>query len=433
MLTIGCAQLLRPVLNYMNMASSLPSASSPDPLVTPAAYTDAAPHVHAVPAVIEWKADDGQSRYVGCSPNNPAHLFFQFDAPAKTGSFKLSVDFAWRKIGTRVQRRHAPLYLCLGLSSLRRLSLDLSCPSPPPDEFLGPLGRELACVSVEMVGFPALVAPDWPLTPQNRSHNPALDSVKCLAQLSAFNVYVQRGSARAIEDLGSLCTAVASSEAWPADASGDTTEFYDGRHGKVIGVDLLAPGAAPPNVTRPPPAYSDLEPPPPTAPLIEAKKRRRASSGSGATRDELALIRDRMELLEKRTSESERTSNDVKQRVRDLEQRLAKVEHERDSARRRVEQLEDQLREGLVKGKGQVEQVNEDLQALETCIDDRVWVEVDDLRTAVRGDFDELQQELRGSVADLVQDALEGAVQSQLAAARICVRDGILEVRYDDG
>ncbi|KUI64024.1 Myosin-3 [Cytospora mali] len=405
------------------MASS--SASSPDPLTTPAANTGSTPY--GVPAIVEWKADDSQSRYLGCSPDHPANLFFQFDALAKTGFFKLSIAFAWRKIGTRVQRRTAPLYLCLQLSNLRRLSFDLSCPLPP-DEFLGPLeGRDLACVSVELTGFPVLWAPGWPLTPQNKSHNPALDSVKQLAQLSAFNIYVQRGPTLATEDLRLLCRAVNNNEAWPDNDPRDTAELYDGRRGRVIGLDLLAPVAGPPNTTRPnsqnPPAYHDLEPPPPMAPLTGTKKRRRASSDSGPIRDEvgseslprkplgdeLALIRDRMELLEQRASESERARDNASRRVEDLEQRLTKVEHERDSARGRMKELEDQLKE-LNKGKDQVEQLNEDLQALENHIDDRVWVEVDDLRTSVRGDFDELQRELRCDVADLVQDALNDAV-----------------------
>ncbi|ROV87784.1 hypothetical protein VMCG_10796 [Cytospora schulzeri] len=428
------------------MASSLPS--SPDPLITPVKI-DTTPH--PVPAVIEWKADNGQSRYIGCSPSNPAHLFFQFDALTKTGSFKLSVAFSWRKIGNIAQRRTAPIYLCLQLSNLRHLDLDLSCPLPP-DEVLGPLGRNLACVSVELAGFPVLLAPGWPLIPQNKSHNPTLDSVKRLAQLSAFNVYVQRSPTLATEDFRLLCIAVANSEAWPdVGSKDDATEFYDGCPCKVIGVDLLAGSTGSSNETQPspaqsPPAYDDLEPTSPMAPLTGAKKRRRASSpGSGLTGDEevslealprntlgdeLALIRDRMELLEQRARESERARDSTSRRVEDLEKRLANVERERDSARARIEELEDQL-QGLVKGREQVEQLGEDLQALDNSIDDRVWVEVDDLRTTVRSDFDELQQELRCGVADLVQDALGDAVQSQLAAARIRIRDGILEVCYD--
>lgn len=66
------------------MTHSLPS--SPDPLNITPASTHETPH--AVPAIIEWKDDEGQSHYVGCSPNNPANLFFHFDAPTKTSTLR---------------------------------------------------------------------------------------------------------------------------------------------------------------------------------------------------------------------------------------------------------------------------------------------------------------------------------------------------------
>lgn len=405
-----------------------PSPSSADPPLLPANIYTTPP---ALPAIIEWKADDGQSHYIGRSPNL-AHLFFEYDAPTKTGSFKLSVAFMWHKIGTRVQnRRSAPLYLCLHLNEIRCMSLNMSCPLPP-DEFLEPLGRDLACVSVDMTSSPVLCAPDWPLTPQNVSHKTVLDSVTRLAQLNSFNVYVQRGPTLATEDLRSLCTAVASSEAWLDDASWDVAGLYDNGRGKIIGLDLLAPGVTSPDTTRLPPAYHDLEPQPPMAPLVSPTKRRRRTASGGSPDettpgDELALIRDRMELLE---------------------QRLAKAEGERGSDRGRIEELEKQV-QVLLDQKGQVEEVQDDLEALQTRIDDRVWVEVDDLRTTVRSDFDDLQHELRGSVAQLVQDALDDAVesgsvvelvqnaledtiQSQLADSRIRVRDVTLELYHND-
>lgn len=459
------------------VTSGLAATESHAPPVSPAATT----HSKAlnVPAIVEWtEEEDDQDNghveshracYLGHSTANPVHLIVDFDTSNKTAVFRLSIVVALRKQGAKPFRGRETLYLCLQPNGRRRLSLDASHleqgqgkgPQPPAELRTrlaqGP-NKPLVRFSAELTGPADFIAPDWPLTPQNKAHGAVLDSFMRLARQSAFRIYVQDDLALPMDSLKSLCTSVSSQEVVQPDdddVSGELGGFYRGRHAKIIDAGLLMPTAnrgpnpdpdpahppddaqlhviadPSPGPTRNPPAYDDLNsPPPPTAPLTggdgagsgggERKRRRASSSGpssnpglgavvSGVSMDELRAYVDGLS----RKAIAEEVVP-LRQRVTQLEQRLSIVEGERDEARGRVVKLEEEVEE------------------LEARIDDRVWVEVDELGTSIREEFQDLERDIRHEAAEAADDAIEGVVSRHLANARVHILDGRLEIDFDD-
>ncbi|ROV88151.1 hypothetical protein VPNG_10298 [Cytospora leucostoma] len=458
-------------------SSSLPRAPSsrpptPDLPPSPRPIIDAGPSGHpeaaTVPAVIEWAGDDGQSScYLGHCDANPVHLVFYFDASTKTTVLRLSIVVALRERGSKPFRTTEPLYLCLlgrDPSRLRHLSIDDATASyqPPPDEYLRGLlpmqtqGSKPLGLSVELASPADLVAPGWPLTPRNNAHGEVFDSVRLLARQTAFRIHVREDpSVPVLDTLVSLCASVSNGEDLrPHDTLGVPGMLYHGRfpNAKVVSPHLLMPPPAKSDQsgtneqcddgssTQSPPDYDTLDPPPPeiqqhSAPSSSRKRRRVSSSsesnpgsgsgpglgaspGTGPKSVMSSAIGEQMrayvEMCRQNVADAVAP---MALRVEQLEQRVAEVERERDEAKRRIGDLELEL------------------ESLDSQIEDRVWVEVDELQTSISKDFDALERELRGDVREYVEEQMGPAVSKakrQLANADVSIIEGRLEVNFDD-
>lgn len=425
-----------------------------------------------VPAVVEWDGpdnDDGNNNnnnnggrrrhYIGASTSNPVALLLHHDSSSKALVFRLRIIIALRGSGSGSWKAKAPVYLCIRPESLRRLAHDAT--EQPPAQYTGRLGHDLRSLRVDLLSAAGLTVPDWPLAAQNPAHGRVLDAAKLLAVHRTFTVHVRQSPALPPASLDALCAAVTRRELRSSPSSGDPRTLFEGRRhasSRVVGRDDIAgtPAPAPERVqtlsgapargdgqdqTGPPsspPSYDTIDPPPPMAPLdrnAPKRKRRSSSRSNSGTRSDAAGAAGAGSDLELSVEQLCRKIvadelSHTQQRVDSLEHQVARLERERDDAVRLAEELRQQLRS------------EED--RLDDRIGDKVWLEVDELRTSLYMDMDDLQGDLKAEMRDYVREQVEEQIGEQadrvaeevhtrLATAQVNILEGRLEIQYQNG
>ncbi|KAL2285937.1 hypothetical protein FJTKL_07429 [Diaporthe vaccinii] len=169
-------------------------------------------------------------------------------------------------------------------------------------------------------------------------------------------------------------------------------------------------------------------------------KRRRMSGEGCVEENETHLERICARLLEKQkadllgriSEESRETKNWVGEQLKNIErqcqghldQRIAELEQ---SYQARFLALDSLLRNLDKACQDQHGKLDKQVEDLEQCIDDRVWVEVNELRTSVYEDFDDLRREHEEFIRDETSNAV-GDLKLALSDAEVSFVGGRLEI-----
>lgn len=226
---------------------------------SPPSPADAPETTTPVAAVIEWAGQDGQPSYLSDSSSNPVTLTIDLDRSSKTALFKIRVQLELRK------PLSGKTSLCLFIPPERIHSAALDS-SELSTESRRLQGHKLVCVRLELASAADLVAPNWPLRPNNKVHGAVLDSAQVLAQQTSFTLHVP-DIVLAKAQLEWLCESLCRRELKAGGGSAtDGGGAYEGQDGRIISPELFAPrdGAA----AQGPPSYDELEGPPPPPPIV---------------------------------------------------------------------------------------------------------------------------------------------------------------------
>lgn len=230
------------------------TTSPPPPADAPETATPATP----VAAVVEWAGEDGQPSYLSDSSSNPVTLTIHLDRSSKTALLKIRIQLELRKpVAGKTS-------LCLYIPPERIHSAALDS-SELSTESKRLKDHKLLCVRLELASVADLVAPDWPLRPNNKVHGAVLDSAQILAQQTSLGLHVPDTILDKTQ-LEWLCESLCRREVRSGGSATDGGGAYEGQNGRIIGPELFAPrdGAT----AQGPPSYDELEGPPPPPPIV---------------------------------------------------------------------------------------------------------------------------------------------------------------------
>lgn len=169
--------------------------------------------------------------------------------------------------------------------------------------------------------------------------------------------------------------------------------------------------------------------------------KQRRMSGEGGTGEEephleriyaRLLEKQKADLLDKISEESRETKKwvgeqleNVEERCRGhLDQRIAELEEDYQARFLAFDSRLRDLDEACEDKHGKLDHQVDDL---EQCVDDRVWVEVNELRTSVYEDFDDLRREHEEFIRDETNNAV-GELKLALSDAEVSLVGGRLEI-----
>lgn len=183
-----------------------------------------------------------------CLPN--LFLDLHWHPNSHKAFLKLRATIALRDGAVRRDGRTS-IYLYIYPERIRQLSVD----SNPTEKVLG---AETLLLSFELDRPSALVLPNSPCEPKNRTASDVMDAFRSLARQTCFSVYAsiprKKLSAKRMQELS-----VAASGAGLASLAtrASTASLYQGKGGQVIEGDTLASPADPPAIDEPPPQYTE--------------------------------------------------------------------------------------------------------------------------------------------------------------------------------
>lgn len=218
-----------------------------------------APETTPVAAVVEWAGQDGQPSYLSDTSSNPVTFSLDLDRPSETALLKIRIQLELRKPVS------GKTSLCLYIPPERIHSAALGS-SELSTESRRLQGHKLVCIRLELASTADLVAPDWPLRPNNKVHGAVLDSAQTLAQQTSFTLHLP-DIVLAKAQLEWLCESLCRHELKSGGGSAtDGGGVYEGQNGRIISPELFAPrdGATAQGL----PSYDELEEPPPPPPIV---------------------------------------------------------------------------------------------------------------------------------------------------------------------
>ncbi|KAI3390559.1 hypothetical protein diail_9204 [Diaporthe ilicicola] len=361
--------------------------------------TDAPETVTPVAAVVEWTGQDGQPCYFSDSSSNPVTLTIDLDRSSKTILLKLRIQLEVRKPVSG----KTSLYLYIPPERIHSAALDSS---ELPTESKRLHGHKLVCMRLELAKAADLVALDWPLRPNNKVHGAVLDSSQILAQQTSFNLHLS-DTILPKAQLEWLCESICRHELRSVDSSADGGGVYNDQNGRIVDPELFAPRDR--ATVQGPPSYDEVEPPPPPPPIEPSGHGSESTSGfkkrklsdSAAEGVEVGCIE---KICRKIFSEQ---LGQMESRMKEwVDQRLTEQEKKYDD---RLDKLEDQIQE------------------IEGHVDERVWLEVDDLRTGIQDDFDQLRSETEDMIREENRSAVD-IIRKELSESDVNIVGGRLEI-----
>ncbi|RYO94657.1 hypothetical protein DL762_000423 [Monosporascus cannonballus] len=316
--------------------SSTASDSDPDPAPTttpiptliPTANSDI--DVAAQPAVVVWRGSDG-----GDQSLPQLNLDLHYNARSNKAFFKLRTAVLLK---AHPRPRKTNVFLFIHPERIRTLALDES-PCPAEVKTLCP---DAFCLRFDLKRAPALIVPKDSLAPRNQASGGMLDSLRALAQQTAFAVYSAipcRTLPR--RRLLSLCKAASRDGLRSIAAHSNITSLYAGNGGRIIEMDTLGisatatgneHGTALELPAENPPAYDEL-PAGSQRPEPNPPKKRRRSSPEPSTGVDRKYIEDICaHIIDSRLADLRR---DVTKQLQDLETRVMDHIDENLSAQRK--------------------------------------------------------------------------------------------------
>ncbi|KAK7697313.1 hypothetical protein SLS64_013661 [Diaporthe eres] len=340
---------------------------------SPPSPTDAPETVTRVAAVVEWAGQDGQLSYLSDSSSNPVTFTIDLDRSSKTALLKIRIQLELRKPVS------GKTSLCLYIPPERIHSAALDS-SELSTESRRLQDHKLVCVRLELSSAADLVAPDWPLRPNNKVHGAVLDSAQIFAQQTSFTLHVPDIVLDKAQ-LEWLCESLCRHELRSGGLATDGGGAYEGQNGRIISPELFAPrdGAT----VQAPPSYDDLEE---SETASGSKKRKLSSSATEAV--EIGFI--------------ERICSKI------FTEQLGQMES------RLKEWVDQRFNEQEKKYEDKLDKLEDQIQDIERHVDDRVWLEVDDLRTGIQDDFDQLRTETEDFIREENRNAVD-VIRKQLS------------------
>lgn len=168
--------------------------------------------------------------------------------------FKLRATVALRDGAVRRDGRTS-IYLYIYPERIRELSVD----SNPIEKMLG---AETLLLRFKLDRPSALVLPNSPCEPKNRTASDAMNAFRALAQQTCFSVYATIPRKKlSVKRLRELCVAASDAGLASLATRASTASLYQGKGGEIVEGNALASSATdPPAPDEPPPRYT--EPPP---------------------------------------------------------------------------------------------------------------------------------------------------------------------------
>lgn len=367
--------------------------------ISPPSPADVPETANSVAAVVEWAGQDGQPCFLSDSSSNPVTLAIDIDRSSKTTLFKIRVHLELRK----PVPGKTSLCLYIPPERIHSAALDSSELSPESKRLQG---HKLACLRLELTNAADLVAPDWPLRPNNKVHGAVLDSAQILAQQTSLILHVPDtvlDKAQLEWLCGSLCRHELSLSGSPTDGGG----VYEGQNGRIIGPELFAPrdGAT----AQGPPSYEELEGPPPPPPIVPPGHESGSASGS------------------KKRKLSDSAAEGVE--VGFIERICSKIFTEQlgQMETRMKAWVDQRLTEQEKKYEERLDKLEDEIQDIERHVDERVWLEVDDLRTGIQDDVDQLRAETEDFIREENRNAVD-VIRKQLSESDVNIVGGRLEI-----
>lgn len=304
------------------------------------------------------------------------------------------------------------------------------CPLPDPvaqacDCFVT---KSAACLRFKLDRPPVLIVPkEFPLAPSTAADRQILAYAQALAVRPEMAIYIPQGSLppRLSRTLGEEWLG----GSWKASLGHASLDTMYGGSGGLIHADDAAL-----------PSYDEISDggPPQTSGVLG---KRRRTSGEGSTGEQEALFericarlleKQKADMLDKISEESRGTRVWVGEQLKDVEkrcqgrldQRIAELEQ---GYQARFLALDSRLRELDEACEDKHGKLDHQVDDLEQCINDRVWVEVDELRTSVYEDFDDLRREHEEFIRDETSNAV-GELKVALSDAEVSFVGGRLEI-----
>lgn len=91
------------------------------------------------------------------------------------------------------------------------------------------------------------------------------------------------------------------------------------------------------------------------------------------------------------------------------------------------EWVDQRLTEQEKKYEDKLDKLEEQIQDIEGHVDERVWLEVDDLRTGIQDDFDQLRNETEDFIREENRNAVD-VIRKQLSESDVNIVGGRLEI-----
>lgn len=166
--------------------------------------------------------------------------------------FKLRATVALRDGAVRRDGRTS-IYLYIYPERIRQLSVD----SNPIEKMLG---AETLLLRFELDRPSALVLPNSPCQPKNRTASDVMDAFRTLAQQTCFSIYATIPRKKLpVKRLRELCVAASDAGLASLATRASTASLYQGTGGEVVEGDALAGPADDPSpaTDEPPPQYTE--------------------------------------------------------------------------------------------------------------------------------------------------------------------------------
>lgn len=94
---------------------------------------------------------------------------------------------------------------------------------------------------------------------------------------------------------------------------------------------------------------------------------------------------------------------------------------------RMKEWVDKRLTEQEKKYEDRLDKLEDEIQDIENHVDERVWLEVDDLRTGIQDDFDQLRTETEDFIREENRNAVD-VIRKQLSESDVNIVGGRLEI-----
>lgn len=94
---------------------------------------------------------------------------------------------------------------------------------------------------------------------------------------------------------------------------------------------------------------------------------------------------------------------------------------------RMKEWVDKRLTEQEKKYEERLDKLEDEIQDIENHVDERVWLEVDDLRTGIQDDFDQLRTETEDFIREENRNAVD-VIRKQLSESEVNIVGGRLEI-----